>query len=87
MVGATGALNRLVKKVYQASLDAKALWGFKGDAFDKRVSPFFTQAMDDVLAACRSGNGILKRTDASALFLFGRKIRAVKTYISVGQVF
>lgn len=26
VVGATGVLNRLVKKVYQASLDAKALW-------------------------------------------------------------
>ena len=65
----------------------KLFGSYKGDAFDKRVLPFFMQAMYDVLAACRSGNGILKRTDASALFLFGCKIRAVKTYISVGQVF
>ena len=57
MPSETGTLSRLVKTLHHASLDTKALWGFKGDAFIMRVLLSFIRVMFDALAACRSGNG------------------------------
>ena len=37
----------------------KLFGSFKGDAFDKRVLPFFMHAMSDELAKRHSGNGVV----------------------------
>ncbi len=47
----------------------KLFGGFKGDAFDKRVLPFFMRVMSDMLARRHSGNGMAEHGRFGTLYL------------------
>ena len=55
----------------------KLCGSFKGDAFDKRVLPFFMYAICDALAKRHSGNGMVECGQADTLRLLSRPQQAL----------